>query len=86
MCWRVALALILQFWQWKPLGGMVRSVQNEGGQSVLHLRCALGWALVLLATAVIHHFVLFWVRHPLYVYIGSSAAFWSTSVLTVTHL
>jgi len=104
------LALILLFWQWRPLGGTVWDVQSSVGVSALYAGYAFGWALLLLATVVINHFDLFglrqiwlnlqgrpqsalkfntpWlyrmVRHPLYV--GWITLFWSTPVMTVTHL
>jgi protein-S-isoprenylcysteine O-methyltransferase Ste14 len=57
-----SLALILLFWQWQPLGGVVWDVQNEIGRIVLYAGFAFGWALVLLATLVINHFDLFGLR------------------------
>ena len=57
-----SLALILLFWQWRPLGGVVWDVQNEIGRLVLHGGFAFGWALVLLSTFVINHFDLFGLR------------------------
>jgi protein-S-isoprenylcysteine O-methyltransferase Ste14 len=57
-----SLALILLFWQWRPLGGVVWSVQNEVGRAVLLTGFAFGWALVLVSTFVINHFDLFGLR------------------------
>jgi protein-S-isoprenylcysteine O-methyltransferase Ste14 len=57
-----SLALILLFWLWQPLGGVVWNVQNEIGRAVLYGGFAFGWALVLLATFVINHFDLFGLR------------------------
>ncbi len=37
------LALILLFWQWRPLGGVVWDVQNELGRLVLYGGFAFGW-------------------------------------------
>src|SRR5262249_55641334 len=105
-----SLALLLLFWQWRPLGGTIWEVQNSLGASLFYAAYAFGWALVLLATVVINHFDLFglrqvWlhlqgqpqsplkfatpllyrvVRHPLY--LGWITVFWSTPVMTVTHL
>jgi protein-S-isoprenylcysteine O-methyltransferase Ste14 len=53
------LAMILLFWQWRPLGGVIWNVQSEVGRVALTVSYALGWALVLLATFVINHFELF---------------------------
>jgi methanethiol S-methyltransferase len=57
-----SLALILLFWQWRPLGGIVWDVQHEAGRAVLYGGFAFGWALVLFTTFVINHFDLFGLR------------------------
>jgi methanethiol S-methyltransferase len=57
-----SLALILVFWQWRPLGGIVWSVQDPIGRTVLLALFGFGWALVLFATFLINHFDLFGVR------------------------
>jgi protein-S-isoprenylcysteine O-methyltransferase Ste14 len=57
-----SLALILLFWQWRPLGGVVWDVQNEIGVALLYAGFAFGWALVLVTTFAISHFDLFGLR------------------------
>jgi len=57
-----SLALILMFWQWRPLGGVVWSVQDPLGRIVLRSLFAFGWGLVLFATFLINHFDLFGLR------------------------
>jgi len=57
-----SLALLLLFWLWRPLGGVVWDVQNPIGRILLYGGFAFGWALVLLATVVINHFDLFGMR------------------------
>jgi protein-S-isoprenylcysteine O-methyltransferase Ste14 len=57
-----SLALILVFWQWRPLGGMVWSVGDPIGRIVLYALFAFGWALVLASTFLINHFDLFGLR------------------------
>ena len=57
-----SLALILLFWQWRPLGGVVWTVENEIGRALLYAGFAFGWALVLVTTFVINHFDLFGLR------------------------
>ena len=42
-----SLALILLFWQWRPLGGIVWNVDNEVGRALLYGGFAFGWGLVL---------------------------------------
>jgi protein-S-isoprenylcysteine O-methyltransferase Ste14 len=57
-----SLALILLFWQWQPLGGVVWSVDDPVGRLVLRLLFAFGWGLVLVSTFLINHFDLFGLR------------------------
>lgn len=57
-----SLALILLFWQWRPLGGVVWDVQNPLGRAALWAGFAFGWGLVLVSTFVINHFDLFGLR------------------------
>ena len=57
-----SLALILLFWQWQPLGGVVWSIEDPVGRIVLHGLFAFGWALVLFSTFLINHFDLFGLR------------------------
>ena len=57
-----SLALLLLFWQWRPLLGVVWSVENAAGRGALWALFAAGWLLVLLSTFVINHFDLFGLR------------------------
>jgi protein-S-isoprenylcysteine O-methyltransferase Ste14 len=57
-----SLALVLLFWQWRPLGGVIWDVQNELGRGVLLAGFGFGWLLVLISTFVINHFDLFGLR------------------------
>jgi protein-S-isoprenylcysteine O-methyltransferase Ste14 len=57
-----SLALILVFWQWRPLGGTVWSIENPAAQVLLWTLFACGWALVLTVTFLINHFDLFGLR------------------------
>jgi methanethiol S-methyltransferase len=59
-----SVALILLFWQWRPLGGMVWDVHNPIGRALLYGGFAFGWGLVLVTTFVINHFDLFGLRQP----------------------
>ena len=61
-----SLALILLFWQWRPMGGVVWSVENQIGVIVLYSLFAFGWALVLVTTFLINHFDLFGLRQVWY--------------------
>jgi len=67
-----SLALILLFWQWRPLGGVIWSVQNPAGQLVLRGLFAFGWGLVLVSTFLINHFDLFGLRQVWLYLLGRS--------------
>ena len=54
-----SLALILLFWQWRPLGGVVWDVSGTIAEPVLWALCAAGWLTVLVSTFLIDHFELF---------------------------
>ncbi|MEQ9410907.1 MAG: methyltransferase [Fuerstiella sp.] len=54
--------LLLLFWQWRPLGGMVWNVESSMGQIVLWFLFAKGWLTVLITTCLINHFDLFGLR------------------------
>jgi protein-S-isoprenylcysteine O-methyltransferase Ste14 len=57
-----SLALVLLFWQWRPLGGIIWDVANPAGRIALYALCAAGWLLVLATTFLIDHFDLFGLR------------------------
>jgi protein-S-isoprenylcysteine O-methyltransferase Ste14 len=57
-----SLALILLFWQWQPLGGVVWDIQAPVGRALMHAGFAFGWLLVLVTTFLINHFDLFGLR------------------------
>lgn len=57
-----SVALIVLFWQWRPLGGVVWSIEDPVGQFVLRGLFAFGWGLVLVSTFLINHFDLFGLR------------------------
>ena len=57
-----SVALILLFFLWRPLGGVVWSVEDPIGQVVLRGLFAFGWALILYSTFLINHFDLFGLR------------------------
>lgn len=57
-----SLALILLFWQWRPMGGVIWSVRDPIGIAVLYALFAFGWTLVLVSTFLINHFDLFGLR------------------------
>ena len=57
-----SVALILMFWLWRPLGGVVWSVEDPIGRVVLYGLFAFGFGLVLASTFLINHFDLFGLR------------------------
>ena len=57
-----SVALILMFWLWRPLGGVVWSVEDPIGRMVLYGLFAFGFGLVLVSTFLINHFDLFGMR------------------------
>jgi protein-S-isoprenylcysteine O-methyltransferase Ste14 len=69
-----SLALLLLFWQWRPLGGTVWDVQHEVGRAVLYAGFAVGWALVFVTTLVINHFDLFGLRQTWRAFRGQEQA------------
>ncbi len=52
-------ALIILMGFWRPIDGMVWSVTNPLGETVLWALFALGWGIVLLSTFLLNHFELF---------------------------
>lgn len=56
------LAMVLLFWQWRPMGGVVWEVQDPTGRGIFHGLYAVGWLIVLAATFLINHFDLFGLR------------------------
>jgi len=63
-----SLALLLMFWQWRPMGGVIWEVDNQTARSVIYGLFALGWLTVLASTFLIDHFDLFGLRQA-YLYL-----------------
>jgi len=57
-----SLALILMFWQWRPIGGVIWSVEDPTLKLVFRVLFAFGFGLVLVSTFLINHFDLFGLR------------------------
>jgi methanethiol S-methyltransferase len=57
-----SVALILLFYFWQPLGGVIWSVEDPAGRFVLRALFAFGWGLLLYSTFLINHFDLFGMR------------------------
>lgn len=61
-------ALIVLFWQWRPLPGVVWHVTSPIGAALLYAVSGLGWLIVLFGTFLINHFDLFGLRQ-VYMYL-----------------
>ncbi len=61
-----SLALLLLFWQWQPMGGVIWSVENQAGRWAIQGLYFFGWLLLLISTFVIDHFDLFGLRQVWY--------------------
>ena len=57
-----SLALALLFWQWRPLGGTIWTVESPALRAVIWTIFACGWLQVLVMTFYINHFDLFGLR------------------------
>jgi methanethiol S-methyltransferase len=57
-----SLALMLLFWSWQPVGGVVWSTGDTAGRAVLYAVFGGGWLVVLASTFQINHFDLFGLR------------------------
>jgi protein-S-isoprenylcysteine O-methyltransferase Ste14 len=55
-------ALLVLFWQWRPLGGVVWEVPGEAARAAVFALFAIGWLTVLGTTFLINHFDLFGLR------------------------
>jgi protein-S-isoprenylcysteine O-methyltransferase Ste14 len=61
-----SLALLLLFWQWRPLPEVVWSVELPAARAGLWALAASGWLLVLVSTVLIDHFELFGLKQVLF--------------------
>lgn len=57
-----SVALILLFWKWEPMGGVIWNVESTFGKLALDALYAAGWLTVLATTFLIDHFDLFGLR------------------------
>ncbi|MGB7443722.1 MAG: methanethiol S-methyltransferase [Coleofasciculaceae cyanobacterium] len=65
-----SFALLLLFWQWHPLGGIIWQIQNPTASSILYAISGIGWLIVFASTFLINHFDLFGLRQ-VYLYLRS---------------
>jgi len=64
------LAMVLLFWQWRPLEGMVWDVQQPILRMALYGLFASGWLTIFAMTCLINHFDLFGLRQVWLYYCG----------------
>ncbi|GAC1513051.1 MAG: isoprenylcysteine carboxylmethyltransferase family protein [Candidatus Dormibacteraceae bacterium] len=57
-----SLALLLLFWKWEPIGGVVWEVRSQPARLGLQSLSLVGWLIVLVSTFLINHFELFGLR------------------------
>jgi protein-S-isoprenylcysteine O-methyltransferase Ste14 len=57
-----SLILILLFWEWRPMPGLIWNVEHPAGYLILQALFWIGWVIVLLSTFMINHFDLFGLR------------------------
>lgn len=57
-----SLALLLLFWQWQPMGGVIWNVESDLARAGLIALYVTGWLIVLASTFLINHFDLFGLR------------------------
>ena len=69
-----SLALILLFWQWRPIPTIVWEATNPALAMALLGLSLLGWCIVLLSTFLINHFELFGLQQVLLNMVGKDAA------------
>lgn len=67
-----SLALILLYWQWRPLTGTLWSVESRALVAALWIAFGVGWSVVLVSTFLISHFDLFGLRQ-VYAYIAGKS-------------
>ncbi|MDE5118517.1 MAG: isoprenylcysteine carboxylmethyltransferase family protein, partial [Trichodesmium sp. St2_bin2_1] len=63
-----SLALLLLFWQWSSLGGIIWNIQNPIKFNIIYGIFIWGWLIVFASTFMINHFDLFGLRQ-VYLYL-----------------
>ncbi len=65
-----SLALMLLFWQWKPMGSVIWDVSDSSLATVLIAISLVGWLFVLVSTFLIDHFELFGLKQIYFNFMG----------------
>jgi protein-S-isoprenylcysteine O-methyltransferase Ste14 len=69
-----SLALVLLYWQWRPLTATIWAIESEPLALTLNVGFWLGWALVLLSTCLISHLELFGLQQVFDRFLGRETA------------
>jgi methanethiol S-methyltransferase len=65
-----SLCLVVLFWKWEPVGGVVWQVESETASILLQSLSLFGFGIVLVSTFLINHFDLFGLRQVWLNFIG----------------
>ena len=57
-----SLCLLLLFWKWEPLGGVIWSIEDGLLTGILYALFGLGWTIMFVSSFLINHFDLFGLR------------------------
>lgn len=57
-----SIALLLLFWLWQPIAGVVWNVESPAWQTAIWILYGIGWLTILISTCLINHFDLFGLR------------------------
>jgi protein-S-isoprenylcysteine O-methyltransferase Ste14 len=68
-----SLILLLLFWKWHPMKGIIWDVRNPNGRTLLQGLFWIGWGMVLVSTYLIDHFDLFGLKQVFYYLLGKRA-------------
>jgi len=68
-----SLALLLLYWQWRPITDLVWSLHNPIATNIIMVGFWLGWVIVLISTFLISHFDLFGLKQVYTAWRGSTA-------------
>ena len=61
-----SLILLLLFWKWHPIKGVIWDVRNPNGRTILQGLFWIGWGMVLVSTWLVDHFDLFGLKQVFY--------------------
>jgi protein-S-isoprenylcysteine O-methyltransferase Ste14 len=61
-----SLILLLLYWQWRPIHGVVWEVENSVAINIIYALFVIGWLQVFVTTFLINHFDLFGLSQVIY--------------------